>query len=283
MAHPSQPVARKINRETVVLVGWGRAILLQLAHPLVAAGVADHSDFRAGAGGYLRRVRHTVGAMLSICFGTPEEADRAIAAIRAVHDRVHGQLAVTTGLFPAGTPYSAHDPPLLMWVHATLVESLIEAYELLVGPLSANEKTDYVAEAGEVAIELGVPAETVPRQFPALLEHLDDRYRSGEIVVGAAAQEMAQALLRPPLGPAALLFGPGRLLTLGLLPDRIRQAYGYAWPASRERSFRRLAAVARRVRPILPRAIREWPVARRAAGQLGGSDGRSGDRLPRQA
>jgi uncharacterized protein (DUF2236 family) len=264
VAQRSQPVGRKINRETVVLVGWGRAILLQLAHPLVAAGVADHSDFREGAGGYLRRVRQTVGAMLSICFGTPAEADRAIGAIKAVHDRVHGQLAVATGIFPAGTPYSAHDPALLMWVHATLVDSLIQAYELLVGPLTADEKTGYVAEAGEVAVALGVPAALVPQCFPDLVDHLENRYRSGEISVGDSARGMASALLRPPLGPAALLFGPSRLLTLGLLPDEMRHAYGFAWPASRERSYRRLAALARGIRPMLPGAIREWPVARAA-------------------
>ncbi len=265
MAARDQPVARKINREMVVLLGWGRAILLQLAHPLVAAGVSDHSDFSAGARGYLRRVRHTVGAMLTICFGSPEEADRAIAGIRSVHDRINGHLSEATGPFEAGTPYSAHDPPLLLWVHATLLESLIEAYELLVGPLDDSEKTAYVTEAGDVAVALGIPAEMVPRTFPDLRAYLDERYCSGDICVGETARTVGDALLRPTLGPASLLFAPSRVLTLGLLPDPIRQAYGFEWSDSLARSYRRIAALARSVRPILPRAVREWPAARAAA------------------
>ena len=73
---PASPVARKVNREAVVLLGWGRAVLLQLAHPLVAAGVSDYSKFRRGTRGYLRRVRSTVGAMIELTFGTPDEAQR---------------------------------------------------------------------------------------------------------------------------------------------------------------------------------------------------------------
>src|SRR5262245_5631671 len=121
-------VGRRINREGVVLLGWGRAILLQLAHPLVAAGVGQFSDFDTGAGGYMRRVHRTVGGMLAITFGTPEQARQAIDRINSIHDRVNGTLQEPAGRFPAGTPFSAHDPQLLLWVHATLVESMALTY-----------------------------------------------------------------------------------------------------------------------------------------------------------
>src|SRR6476469_5070217 len=120
--HPMTSIGRKINREGAVLLGWGRAILMQMAHPLVATGVATFSDFDQGAAGYLRRVHRTVGGMLAITFGTPEEAQRVIDRINGIHDQVHGTLSEALGPFPAGTRYSARDPELLLWVHATLVD-----------------------------------------------------------------------------------------------------------------------------------------------------------------
>ena len=106
----SEYVARKINRETIVLLGWGRAILLQLAHPLVAAAVADYSQFRQHPDGYLRRARRTVGAMLAMTFGTEEQASAVAARINAIHAQINGTLRQPAGIFPAGTPYSARDP-----------------------------------------------------------------------------------------------------------------------------------------------------------------------------
>jgi uncharacterized protein (DUF2236 family) len=84
---PYPSVARKINRERVVLLGWGRAILLQIAHPLVAAAVADHSPFGEDLRGYLQRARRTVGAMLRLTFGTDDEARRVVAGRRCPRTR----------------------------------------------------------------------------------------------------------------------------------------------------------------------------------------------------
>jgi uncharacterized protein (DUF2236 family) len=265
MAARDQRIAQRINRETVVLLGWGRAILLQLAHPLVAAGVADYSRFRQGAGGYVRRARETVGAMLAITFGTDQEAEAAVAGINRIHDRVHGTLREPVGPFPAGTPYSAHDPRLLLWVHATLLESMVIAYERLVAPLTIEDKDRYAREATWLTERLGVPARDLPQTYPDLLAYLDRQYASGEIVVGPAARELGEALLSPSIGPAALAFGAARLLTLGLLPPGVRAQYGDDWSPSRERMFRRLVAFIRRTRHLLPGLVTEWPSARRAA------------------
>src|SRR6185369_15665830 len=100
------------------LLAWGPAILMQLAHPLVAQGIADHSAFRKERHGRLRRLFHTIDAMLQISFGTDEQAQAVVARINAIHNRVNGQLSQGAGVFPGGTPYSAHDPALLAWVHA---------------------------------------------------------------------------------------------------------------------------------------------------------------------
>ena len=85
-------MVRRVNQEAVVLLGWGRAILLQLAHPLVAAAVADHSDYWSGPLPYLRRTRQTVGSMLDLTFGTPTEIQATADRINSIHERVHGRL-----------------------------------------------------------------------------------------------------------------------------------------------------------------------------------------------
>src|SRR5205085_12117466 len=121
--------------ERLILLGWSRAILLQLAHPLMAAAVARHSSFRSGPAAAAKRLHHTVRAMLDLTFGDDAARTRAVTAIRAIHDRVHGTLSRAVGPFPQGTPYSAHDPDLLLWVHVTLLDSVVLAYDTFVRPL----------------------------------------------------------------------------------------------------------------------------------------------------
>ena len=161
-------VAQKINREVAaLLLGWGRAILLQLAHPLVAAGVADHSSFSAAPGTRLHRLRKTLEAMIALSFGTPEEVERAAAGVNLIHDRVHGQLHDTTSRFSQGTPYSAHDPDLLAWVHITLVDSFLITYELYVGPRSAEQKDQYCAQASSIGPCWVFPRDICPLDGPS--------------------------------------------------------------------------------------------------------------------
>jgi len=263
---PAGAMARKINREAVVLLGWGRAILLQLAHPLVAAALSDYSGFRHGAGGYLRRARRTVGAMLDLTFGTPDDQRRIVRSINAIHDQVRGHLAQPVGIFPAGTPYRARDPRLLCWVHATLVESLVVAYEQFVDPLAPDESDQYTVDAAWLAHELGVGWDLLPDSYAGIRAYMRAQYDSGEIAVGDDARALAAALLAPPLGPAAApLFRVTRLITVGLLPDPIRQAYGFSWEPRHERAFRRAVILIRRTRRLLPAMLREWPAARLAA------------------
>ena len=122
----------RVNAERIVLLGWARAILLQLAHPLVAAGVFDHSGFRGTPYAAASRLYHTVHAMLSLTFGDEAARQRTIEGIRAIHRRVNGVLQETTGPYAAGTRYSAEDPALVLWVHTTLIESVLMVYEKLV-------------------------------------------------------------------------------------------------------------------------------------------------------
>lgn len=257
-------VARKINREAVVLLGWGRAILLQFSHPLVAAGVRDFSHFDRNVESYVRRVRRTVGGMLDITFGSEEAARAVIQRINGIHGQVRGQLKQGVGNFPAGTSYSATDPALLLWVHATLVDSMLVAYEALVAPLTPAERDRYCEEAALTGTAFGIPAEQMPRTAAELRAYLDRMYGGGDITVGADAKALAASLFSPPLGPAVGLFRITKLLTVGFLPPAIRAGYGFTWDARRQRACRALMKVIKQVRRFLPPMLREWPSARAA-------------------
>ena len=194
---PRSLISRRINAERIVLLGWGRAILLQLAHPLIAAGVHDHSGFRATTWAAITRLYHTVHAMLALTFGTDEERERALGGIRQIHQRVNGQLRSAAGRFPAGTAYSAEDPDLVLWVHATLLESVPLAYEQLVGPLTIAERDAYCAEAAPVAVALLARSHEVPRTWAEARVYLDRMYASGDLVVTDEARALARAVLSP--------------------------------------------------------------------------------------
>lgn len=257
------PVTRKVNREMVVVLGWGRAILLQLAHPLVAAGVAQHSEFKRDVVGYLKRAKRTIGAMLALTFGPEAAARTSAAGINATHDHVWGTLDADAGGFPAGTRYSAHDPELLRWVHATLADSIPLAYELLVGPLTPEERDQYCLEAAEMEAHLGMPLGVLPRTRVELDSYVQTMLTNGPLHVTQTARDLAAALLSPRLGPAIVLFSPIRLITIGLLPPRIRDEYGFSWNDRDDVKLGRWVGVVKRVRTWLPRFAREWPQARR--------------------
>ena len=269
-------IAHRVNREAVVVLGWGRAILMQLAHPLVAAGVGAHSRFDAGPLAYIERMRRTIGAMLSLTFGDEEQVRRTADRINAIHRRVHGRLGRAVGRYPAGTRYDATDPELLKWVHSTLVDSQLRTYALFVGPLTADEEDRYCAEAARVGPRLGVPAARLPNSAARLDGYLKAMEQEGRLAVGEQARSLARALLAPPGGawvaPALWL---GRLTTLGLLPAPIRDGYGFAWRTRDTRRLRSAAAVLRVARRILPPGLREWPAARPADGR--GREGDGGD------
>lgn len=249
----------RINSERVVLFGWSRAILMQIAHPLIGAGVIEHSAFRGGAVQAALRLRHTVSAMLALTFAGPEAHAAAIAGIRAIHRRVHGTLPGPVGRFPAGTRYSAEDPALLLWVHATLVHSTADIYSRLVAPLTLDELNEVCLDALPVLDELGGDTAAAPQSWPALLAYLDDVEASGTLALTPETRALGHAVLVPRAAGLPLpLSGLQRLITTGLLPASLRDAYGLPWDAARERRFARALAGLRRLRGLTPDALARW-------------------------
>jgi uncharacterized protein (DUF2236 family) len=248
----------KINAERTVLLGWGAAMVMQFSHPLVAQGVAEHSVAVARPRERFRRLQHTIDAMLSLTFGTPQEAVLAARGIMRIHDRVHGQLPHAVGPHPSGASYSAHDPALLLWVHATLLYALPRAYELLIGPLSAEERERFCAESTGMNVVFGIPASDMPRSMAEIQAYLNQMMDSETLAAGETSRELVRMLLAPPLG--ALIYLP----TVGLLPPAIRELYGLRWSRYHEAALRGLGWLSRRIVPMLPAAWRYWPAARLA-------------------
>lgn len=257
-------VTWRVNRERIVVAGWGRAILLQLAHPLVAAGVADHSTFRANPLAPVQRLHSTIGAMLSLTFGGEDEMVAAAAGINLIHDRVFGQASSGAGAIPAGTPYSAHHPALLAWVHATLLESIPLVYERFVGPLSREDRDRYCMEAALMEPLLDIPSGTLPRDTATLARSMRGRLESGEIAVSATARALGRDVLYPRFSTLAWpAVRPVRLFTIGTLPPSLRDQYGFGWTPRDARALARWERGLRRAVRAMPGVARYWPTARR--------------------
>jgi len=256
-------VSWRVNAERLMLLAWARAILLQLAHPLIAAGVAEHSTFRGGVLAAALRLHHTVRAMLSLTFGDAPAREQTLDTIRAIHRRVNGRLPHTVGSFASGTAYSAEDPALLLWVHATLLDSVLLVYDRVVSPLSTAERDAYCEEAAATAIALGAREADVPRTWATLRRYVDTMLASGTLAVGAQARELADAVLAPAgaraVWPAARV---NRLITIGLLPATVREQYGFRWRRRAERCLDAVLRVMRTLRRGAPQWLIYWPEAR---------------------
>jgi uncharacterized protein (DUF2236 family) len=240
-----------------LLFGGRRALLLQLAHPLVAQGVADHSNFRRDR---LGRLLRTVDLSLTIMFGNEDEAHLAIEQIKAVHRVVEGALDEDVGAFPKGTRYTAGDPNLLLWVHATLVETAVHFYDRFVQPISDMDAERYYAETLWPAVAIGIPQTLPPQSFREFREYWDSMLEGGEIAVGTAAMELSGEILYPasPVFPRRVL-DPLNLITIGTLPEPVRRMYGMRWNPARAAALQTLTLAVPRAIRLLPARLRFVP------------------------
>jgi uncharacterized protein (DUF2236 family) len=250
----------RVDRELALLMAGGRALLMQLAHPMVAAGVAQHSDFENDAIGRLQR---TMSAMWSIGFEERSRAEAALQRVNRVHQRVRGVVPANEPEF-AAREYFALDQDLLLWVHATLVDSALVGYQTFVAPLSSAAKCRYYEDSKRLAALFKIRPEIVPACLSEFETYMHRMLAGDTIRVGPTALTLAREILYPrpwPLRPSGPLF---RLVTAGLLPDELKRGYGLAWNDARERRLRLFARVVRLFLPLLPTPLRIVPQARRA-------------------
>jgi uncharacterized protein (DUF2236 family) len=253
----------RINREAVLLGAGPVSLLLQVAHPLIAAGVTQHSDFQADPFGRLRR---TLATTLDLVFGDGATAERALRRLNRVHADVRGESGAEAARLTGAGSYRALDPELLLWVQTTLIVTSVEAYRRWVGPITDTEAEVFWQEARSVGVRMGIPLRVSPPGWSGLLAYWDRMLApDGPIQVTAEARAMAPMLVRPslPLAPGWAVDALG-LPGLALLPPRVREAYGIPWDPGRARTAAAIATVVRGWTRVVPANLRSMPQARAA-------------------
>lgn len=253
--------ARRVSRELALMLGGGRALLLQVAHPLVGAGVAEHSGYRENP---WKRLEGTMNAVWAIVFGTRAQADRAARRVDAMHGKVHGSLQEGMGKYPAGTPYSALDPELLLWVHATLVDTALLVHGTWVRPLSDAEQAAYYEEMKTCARLFGTPADVIPETLADFRAYMSGMLDGADLCVTPTARDIARSVMHPPLPlPLRPAMQWSNLVTAGLMPEHLRRDYGLAWDPARAALATASREWTRRIAmPLLPARLRTVPAAR---------------------
>ena len=245
-----------------MLLGGPRALVLQLAHPLVAAGVADHSGFAADP---LSRLRRTLDSTMAMVFGSRAQADEAVARINHVHGFVRGTLSQDAGRYVEGTPYDAKAPDLLLWVHATLVDTTFTVYTRFVAPLTEDEIEDAYEESKVAARLLGTPDDIIPSTYADFRTYFDAMV-AHDLAAAPFQRAVVDDVLWPRIGPVPRqAFWPAVALTTELLPPRVRELFGLELTPARHRIAMLMRGAVRGMLPVLPRSIREQPQARKGS------------------
>jgi uncharacterized protein (DUF2236 family) len=250
-----------IAKEAIILVGGTRAVLMQIAHPLVAAGVYEHSSYMRDPFGRAWRT-FFLGQLL--VFGTTQKAREAAKTINRLHKNVHGTLSQTAGHYQSGTPYDARDPELLLWVYATLVDTTLLTSSLLIKPLTLQEKEHYYQESKNFARYLGLQDNALPPTLQGLQDYIHTMIYSNHLVVTPQATQIAHQVFFPFTNPLLRpLMYLNLNLTTALLPPPVREIYDLSWGTKRQQIFDLFSGTARLILPRLPLALRILPLTRR--------------------
>lgn len=240
----------RVGREQVLLLGGPAAVLLQLAHPAVASGVDQHSDFAQDPIG--RQVR-TFQVVYKVVFGTTREALEAVAKTYRMHEHVKGKLQETAGKHREGSRYHANRDDLLLWVYATLVDQALLAYELFVGRLTAQQRQTFYAESKLFAELFGVSAAVIPKTLGDFYDYYEKEIEE-TLAVGKVGMRLKNVLFGlttyRPLRPVMLLCAGG------MLPPRVREAYEIPWDEGRKAAFETFRQAVYRLVPLLPPWLR---------------------------
>ena len=255
---------RRVHRERPVALSGPRALLMQAAHPVAFAGFFAHTGALDEP---YERLARTAMVMDTIAFGSRADADRATRRVRAMHRRVRGVTGAPAGRFPAGTPYAADDPALLLWILACLADSALVVYQRYVGSLRRDERDAYWRDYRQVGRLFGLTDPDMPDSIEGFDAYMDGMLHGGDLHVTPEARALAVPIvLKPPVPLTARpLLELANQITVGLLPGSIRRQYGLRWDPARALALRGGAEYVKRlVVPLLPERVRLVPSARAA-------------------
>lgn len=249
-------------REPLLILGASRALLMQVAHPLVAQGALDHSDFDTDP---LGRFQRTAGWVTTVVFGTADEAREATREVNRMHRHVEGSLPTShaTSRWAGGTPYRAMDSELLLWVHGSLLDAMLKTHQALIGGLSRRDQNRFVREWEAVAQLMGIAGGSRWSGAGEMQSWLERQLRSHRAEPGPGSRAVARVILQPELGGGRGRRGLAEVtsfITRGLLPGPTRRQFGIPWAPAQDLAYRALTLTLRRSRPLLPRELRISPV-----------------------
>jgi uncharacterized protein (DUF2236 family) len=257
-----------IDKEAAIFLGAGRALLLQLAHPWVAAAITQHSRVLADPIG---RFHGTFKTTFTMVFGTTEQALAAARHLHHRHARISGALVETSGPLAACCCYEANDVAALCWVHATLIDTALAAHGLIHPPLAIEDRERYWDEARLLAAFFGIPQDALPQSWADFAAGNEKMWGSDILTVSDDARKIAEAVLS---GGGTRLPIPSwyRALTAGLLPTRLRDGFGLAYGELERRKAERALAVLRRLYRWVPRRLRHVGPYQEATARLAGRE-----------
>jgi uncharacterized protein (DUF2236 family) len=259
-------VSWKVNREAALFLGAGRAALLQLAHPWVAAALDQHSNLRNDP---LARFHNTFRVVFTMIFGTLDQALAASHHLYHLHTRIKGELPAEAGAYRRGTSYQANEVHALLWVYATLVESALLAYDMVMPALSADEREMYYSESRRMAALFGIAADALPADWSGFEAYNRAMWDSDAVGVNSLSKKMAHRVLH---GRGSWVPIPHwyRALTAAWLPLRLRDAFALSYGQRDQAAAARAARWLPRIYPHMPRALRFVGPYREAQARLHG-------------
>jgi uncharacterized protein (DUF2236 family) len=245
-------VSWKVNRESALFLGAGRAALLQLAHPWVATALDQHSNLLNDP---LSRFHNTFRVVFTMIFGTLDQALAASRHLYHLHTRIQGELPESVGAYARGSHYAANEVNALVWVYATLIESALLAYEIVLPPLSYGERETYYAESKTLAALFGIPPEALSADWSSFEAWMRDLLASDALGVNALSREMAHSILH---GSGSWVPVPNwyRALTAASMPERFRGEFLLVYGEREEHTVARARSWLPRIYKSLPASLR---------------------------
>ncbi|MDX1696173.1 MAG: oxygenase MpaB family protein [Ketobacteraceae bacterium] len=246
----------RLGRYSTAFLGAGRAALLQNAHPWVANAIKQHSRTMDDP---LSRFRGTFTNVFKMVYGSLDQVVDSALRVHQIHTCIHGEIEEDSGAFSKGSAYQANEANAMLWVHATLWETTVTMYELIIGELTDQEKERYYQEAKLFAFLFGIPEDRQPPTWQEFLEYNQQMWISDTLTVKEASREISGFLFRfnKPLIPALQRY---EVFTAMIMPERLRAQYDLPPPTSENQAlFQRYVAMLRKVYPRLPKHLRYLP------------------------
>ena len=250
-------VVWRFSGDARLLATAGYALIMQVSHPTVGAGVVEHSEYKKDPWGRLLR---TLDYTYSMVYGGPRLASEIGRRVRDMHKQIKG-------VKPDGERYHALEPEAYAWVHATLADAIVLGHRQFGLRMTQNEIERFWADWRRNGRLVGVREQDLPEGWSAFRDYFD-RMVEERLENNQAVQDVIETLSEPAAPPLPFLGGGAwrvarlpaarslELTTIGLMPPLLRERCGLEWTPGQERRFRALGRASRAVTPLMPKGLR---------------------------